>query len=152
MDFGIRRVTPEDAEKLSDIAYSAKAHWGYPQRWMKIWKPQFDFPPIYFEDRDGWVAEIDGEPIAFYTIEEKNSHAWIENMWVSPAYIGNGIGKQLFMDALSRSRQRGYLVLRLESDPNAQGFYENIGMRKIGESSYPMDDRVRFLPVMEIKL
>lgn len=143
---------PGDAQMLSDIAYSAKAHWGYPQRWMEIWKPQFDFPPSYFEQYESWKVEFNGRHIAFYTLQEKNSNAWIENMWVLPEYIGYGIGRQLFIHALSRSRGLGYSKLQLEADPNAFGFYENMGMYKIGESSYPMEGQPRILPVMEIML
>lgn len=152
MKIKFRQAVPEDAKILSDIAYSAKAHWGYPDHWMEIWKPQFDFPPSYFENTESWVAEIDGEPIAFYTIEEKNNKAWIENFWVHPEHMGKGVGKQLFMDAITRSRQKGHLILRLESDPNAQGFYEHMGMYKVGESSYPIEGQPRTLPVMELVL
>ena len=104
MQIKFRRALPEDAKALSVIAYSAKAHWGYPKRLMEIWKPQFDFPPSYFEDRDGGVADIDGEPIAFYTIEEKDGKAWIENLWVHPQHMGKGIGKHLFLAGLSSSQ------------------------------------------------
>ncbi|MDX1378282.1 MAG: GNAT family N-acetyltransferase [Anaerolineales bacterium] len=152
MEIKIRRAVPNDAPALSAIAYSAKAHWGYPKRWMEIWKPQFDFLPVYFEERDSWVAEVDGKPIAFYTLEERDNKAWIENLWVHPDYMGKRIGKQLFMHALTRSRQKGHLILQLEADPNALGFYENMGMYKVGETNYPIEGQTRILPVMEIKL
>jgi GNAT superfamily N-acetyltransferase len=152
MKIKIRQAVPNDAPTLSSIAYLAKAHWGYPKRWMEIWKPQFDFSPRYFEERDGWVAEADGKPIAFYTLEEKSTKAWIENLWVHPDYIGRHIGKRLFMHALSHSRQKGHPILQLEADPNAVGFYKTMGMYKIGETRYPIEGQTRILPVMEIKL
>ena len=152
MNINIRRTLPEEAGHLSEIAFSAKAHWGYLKRWMEIWKPQFDFTSEYFEKHESWTAEVDGEPVAFYTLQEKDGNAWIENMWVHPNSIGKGAGKLLFLHALSRSRQKGHLVLRLEADPNALGFYEKMGMYKVGESSYPIEGQPRFLPLMEIKL
>jgi len=36
MNFQIQRVKPEQAPALSKIAFSAKAYWGYPERWMEI--------------------------------------------------------------------------------------------------------------------
>lgn len=30
---------PEDAASLTEIAFSSKAHWGYPDHWMKEWLP-----------------------------------------------------------------------------------------------------------------
>lgn len=152
MEINIRRVLPREADILSQIAFSAKAHWGYPQRWMEIWRPQFTFSADYFEKNESWTAEIDGRPIAFYTLQEKNNNAWIENLWVFPDYMGMGIGKALFLHALSCSRQKGHLILQLESDPNAVSFYEKMGMIKVGESNYPIENQPRILPIMEIML
>ena len=152
MEINIRRVLPGEADILSQIAFSAKAHWGYPQLWMETWRSQLTFSPRYFEDGESWVAEINNTPIAFYTVLEKNDGAWIENLWVLPDYMGMGTGKKLFLHAVSRSRQRGYLVLQLEADPNAVGFYEKMGMVKVGESSHPIEDQQRILPVMEMML
>jgi ribosomal protein S18 acetylase RimI-like enzyme len=152
MNIKIRPALPEEANILSHIAYSAKAHWGYPQRWMEIWKPQLTFSPEYFKDNENWVAEKDGTPIAFYTLLEKDSKAWIENLWVLPEWIGKGIGRRLFLHALSRSRLNEYLILQLEADPNAVSFYKKQGMYKIGESLYEVEGQPRILPLMEIKL
>ena len=87
----IRPALPEEADLLSHIAYSAKAHWGYPERWMEIWKPQLTFSSEYFTTNESWVAEKDGNPVAFYTLWEKKGDAWIENLWVRPEFIGMGI-------------------------------------------------------------
>jgi len=148
----IRRVVPKEADVLSKIALSAKAHWGYPERWMEIWVPQLTFSPHYFEENESWVAVYDGKPIAFYTLQEKNGIAWVENLWVLPEYIGQGVGKQLFLHAASRSRDLGYKTLQLEADPNPVGFYERMGMRKIGERHSEIEDEPRILPIMEMIL
>jgi ribosomal protein S18 acetylase RimI-like enzyme len=148
----IRRVLPDEAATLSQIALAAKRHWGYPERWMEIWKPQLTFSPEYFEENESWVAEINSAPIAFYTLLEKDGSAWIENLWVSPEYIGKGAGKRLFLHALELSRQRGYKKLQLEADPNAVGFYEKMGMKKIGEQVSEVEGQPRILPIMALEL
>ena len=152
MNLQIRRALPEEANVLSQIAFSAKAHWGYPRRWMEIWKPQLTFSPEYFEENEGWVAETNGIPVAFYTLQEKAGNAWIENLWVSPDFIGQGIGKGLFLHAVELARQHGYKTLQLEADPNAVGFYEKIGMHQIGERHSDVENEPRILPIMEMKL
>jgi GNAT superfamily N-acetyltransferase len=152
MNIQIRRALPEEAGVLSQIAFSAKAHWGYPKRWMGIWKPQLTFSPAYFEENEGWVAEIDGRPMAFYTLQEKAGNAWIEDLWVSPEVIGKGVGKRLFLHAAELSRQRGFKALQLEADPNAVGFYEKMGMVQIGERHSEIEKEPRILPIMEMKL
>ena len=148
----IRRAFREETTALSQIAFAAKAIWGYPKRWLEIWKPQLTFGPEYFEENESWVAETNGVPVAFYTLQEKDGNAWLENLFVSPELIGKGVGKKLFLHAVELSRRRGYLTLQLEADPNAVGFYEKMGMYKIGERHSKVDSQPRLLPIMEIKL
>jgi ribosomal protein S18 acetylase RimI-like enzyme len=148
----IHRAIPEEADILSQIAFSAKAHWSYPERWLEIWKPQLTFSPEYFEENESWVA-VDGEkPIGFCTLQEKHGNAWIENLWILPEFIGKGIGKRLFLHAVELSRQRGYEILQLEADPNAFGFYKKMGMQAIGERQSEVEGQPRILPIMEMKL
>lgn len=148
----IRLVNPKEADVLTQIALSAKAHWGYPERWMEIWTPQLTFSPEYFEENESWVAIMENRPIAFYTLQDKDGIAWIENLWVLPEYMGQGVGKQLFLDTISRARGMGYKTLQLEADPNAVGFYEKMGMHKIGERIGEVEGWPRVLPVMEMDL
>lgn len=152
MNFQITRATPDQAAELTCIAQAAKAHWGYPRRWLEMWAPQLTFSPQYFEENEGWAAVLDGRPIGFYTLQEEDGNACIENLWVLPEFIGKGVGKALFLHAVERSRQRGYTVLQLEADPNAAGFYERMGMHKIGEHQYELEGQPRSLPIMEMEL
>src|SRR5918996_5091187 len=118
----IRRVIPKEADVLTQIAISAKAYWAYPECWMEIWRPQLTFSPEYFEGNESWVAVNGAKPIAFYTLQEKNGNAWLENLWVLPEYIGKGVGNLLFLHAIGLARQHGYQNLQLGADPNAAGF------------------------------
>lgn len=148
----IREVRADEYGLLSEIAISAKRHWGYPERWMEIWTPQLTFTPDYFEEHEGWVVEDGDRPIAFYTLDDHNGTAWLENLWVLPEYIGKGIGKELFHHATALARRRGYKSLQLEADPNAMGFYEKMGMKKVGERQSEVDGSTRILPIMETAL
>lgn len=148
----IQRVNPNHAEQLTQIALAAKAYWGYPERWLEIWKPELTFRPEYFIHHEGWAAMIENNSIGFYTLEERNGNAWLENLWVLPEYIGKGVGKALFLHAAELSCQRGYWILQLEADPNAAGFYEKMGMYKIRERHSEVDGHPRVLPIMEMRL
>jgi ribosomal protein S18 acetylase RimI-like enzyme len=131
---------------------AAKRHWGYPERWMEIWKPQLTFSTEYLEENESWIAEINGTPSAFYTLLEKDGSAWLENLWVDPQFIGRGVGKRLFQHAVEVARQRGIKTLQLEADPNALGFYEKMGMHKAGERHSVVEGHPRCLPIMELNL
>jgi len=43
-------------------------------------------------------------------------------------------------------------VLEIESDPNAQGFYERMGAKKAGEVVGEVDSQPRVLPLLEVKI
>ena len=148
----IRYAVPNDAEVLSRIAIKAKAHWGYPENLMQVWMPTLRFDAEYFIENKSWVAVVDNRPVAFYTLQDKAGTAWIENLWVLPEYIGKGVGRRLFLHALSQAREHGYKTLQLEADPNALGFYEKMGMSKIGDRRSDVDGQPRVLPMMEIDL
>ncbi len=57
-----------------------------------------------------------------------------------------------FRHALVRCRKHGIKVLKVESDPNAVGFYEKMGARRVGEHHTEVDGQPRQLPVLEVKL
>ena len=148
----IQRVTPEQAIELSNIAFAAKAHWGYPERWMAMWKPQLTFSAEYFEQYESWAAFDGDRPVAFYTLEERKGNAWLENLWVLPEYMGKSIGKALFLHAVELCRSRGYKILQLEADPHAVGFYKKMGMHQVRARRYEIEGKPRILPTMEMKL
>jgi ribosomal protein S18 acetylase RimI-like enzyme len=152
MNLVIRQATPEDSASLSHIALSAKKYWGYPDHWIELWTPQLTFKPEYFSNQDTWIADLDIRIAGFYTLQETNGNGWLENLWILPDFIEQGIGKRLFQDAVSRSRQMGHLILQLEADPNAVGFYEKMGMRRIGERRSEIEGQPRVLPIMEMSL
>jgi GNAT superfamily N-acetyltransferase len=76
----------------------------------------------------------------------------VEHLWVLPDFIGKGIGAKLFRRMLAKCREMGVKVLEIESDPNAQGFYERMGARKVGEVVSQVDGQPRVLPLLEIAI
>ena len=119
---------------------------------MKIWEPELTFSSKYFDENESWIAETNGRPVAFCTLQEKEGNAWLENLWVSPELIGQGVGKRLFLHAVELARQRGYEILQLEADPNAVGFYEKMGLHRIGDRHSEIEGQPRILPIMEMTL
>ena len=119
---------------------------------MELWRPQLTFNADYFEQYESWVAVLDETSVGFCTLLDKSGNAWIEDLWVLPEHMGKGIGKALFLYAAVLARQRGYQKLQLEADPNAVGFYEKMGMQRIGERRSEVEGQPRILPIMEIQL
>lgn len=148
----IRHAVPEDAGKLTEIAIAAKRHWNYPERWIQIWIPQLTFKPEDISSSEIFVAMVDGEMAGFYRLIKNPPRAVLEDLWVAPNFMGRGIGKILFEHAASICRSANETAMELDADPNAQGFYEKMGMHQVGEKKTEVDGQPRILPVMEIKL
>ena len=145
------RARPEHADALTQIAIAGKRHWNYPESWIQLWLPLLTITPSYIAGHEIWLALADEQPVAFYSLKGDGESLWLDNLWVLPAFMGQGIGEFLFRHALIRCRKRDASVLRIESDPNAQGFYEKMGAVKVDELRGEMDGQVRVLPVMEIQ-
>jgi len=148
----IRISTSNQAESLTQIAFTAKRHWGYPERWIQFWSPILTITPEFIERNETYVAFLDDVPVGFCAISTEDKKASVEHLWVLPEYIGKGIGVDLFKYMLSKCRGMRVKVLEIESDPNAQGFYENMGANRVGEVVGEVDGKQRVLPLLEIKV
>jgi GNAT superfamily N-acetyltransferase len=148
----IERTLLEHAGILTEIAISAKRHWNYPERWIEIWLPSLTISPEYISQNETWMAVVDTTMAGFYSLHKDGESLWLDNLWVLPEFMGQGIGKQLFQHALERSRAFGASTLKIEADPNAQSFYEKMEARKVGERHSEIDGQPRILPIMEINL
>ena len=148
----IARATPDQAKVLTEIAFTAKRHWDYPERWVQLWSPILTVSPEFIEQHDTYIALKDEKEIGFYAIAVEDERASLEHFWVLPEYMGKGIGAKLFRHALSRCKEIGVHTLEIESDPNAQGFYERMGAKKVRDAIGEVDGQPRVLPVLEITL
>jgi len=146
----IRKASRENSETLTEIALDAKRHWGYPEHWIKHWESDLTISSDFIDAHQVYVSEDDGEIRGFYALCQNGDKAELEHMWVRPAYIGTGIGKELFLDAMERAATLNVSEVELSADPNAAGFYERMGARQVGEVASEIDGEKRKLPRMKI--
>ena len=147
----IRRSSPEEANALTQIALDAKRYWGYPEHWIKHWESDLTISSDFIRDNHVYVADDDGELRGFYALCVTGRKAELEHMWVTPACIGTGIGKELFLDAMERAAALDVNAVELSADPNAAGFYRRMGAMQIGETDSAIDGQVRKLPRMKME-
>jgi N-acetylglutamate synthase-like GNAT family acetyltransferase len=146
----IRKASTENSDTLTQIAHDAKRHWGYPEHWIKHWESDLTITPEFIENNQVYVAEVDGEIRGFYALCVIDDKAELEHMWVQTAYIGTGIGKDLFLDAMERAAKMNVSEVELSADPNAAGFYERMGANRIGDVDSEIDGKPRKLPRMKV--
>ena len=147
----IRSASAADAQALTTIALEAKRYWGYPEHWIKHWESELTISSEYIRDNHVYVHEEDGEIRGFYALCVDGNKAELDHMWVTPAAIGSGIGKELFLDAMERAAKLNVNAVEISSDPNAAGFYKRMGATQIGEVDSPVDGQDRKLPRLKIE-
>ena len=148
----IQRATPNDAEALTRIAFAAKRYWGYPERWMERWRESLTITPEFVGRNEVYAATLNEEILGFYALVGEGREIQLEHLWVSPERIGTGVGRLLFGHAVRRAASLGAETLRIEADPNAEGFYRRMGATRIGETSYPIDGQRRTLPLLVLEV
>ena len=146
----IRAARADDAAVLSHIAVRSKGHWGYDEEFLERARPELEITPEEIERLRVGVAEVDGRPVGFYAIDTASDPAEVLAMFVEPALIGTGAGAALFAAAVDAARDDGVTTLRIESDPNAEGFYRSRGAVRVGERVSRSTGRS--LPLLDLEL
>jgi GNAT superfamily N-acetyltransferase len=145
----IRRGSADERARLKEIAVASKGHWGYEPERVREWADRGDFDRETLDRLALFVAEADGRAIGWASVESRGEAAWLADLWVEPAWIGNGVGTSLFRRAAEHARERGARVLEWEAEPNALGFYEKMGARRLRDST---SEWGRVLSVMGVGL
>lgn len=149
----IRPARTDEAAALTAIAHAAKRHWGYPEAWIERWRDVLTITPAYIRGHVVFVA-VDGDdrPRGFYALVMDGTNAVLDHLWMEPAWMGRGLGRELLVHALATARARGAARLEIDSDPHAEAFYRRMGARRVGEVRADVDGVPRVLPRMEITL
>jgi GNAT superfamily N-acetyltransferase len=144
----IKRASPAEAARLTEIALLAKRHWGYPEQWLRIWREQLTVTPEIIRSHETFSAAADGQAIGFYALGRKGDNPELAHMWVLPEWIGRGVGRALFLHAVERAKALGFRKIEIESDPNAEGFYLRMGARRVGVNVQIVEQQRRELPTL----
>jgi GNAT superfamily N-acetyltransferase len=124
----VRPAGPADHARLRELTFESKAHWGYERGLVRLWADNLGFEP----GQERWVAEVDGEIVGWAgLIPPAEGVAVLDDLWVAPAAMGRGLGGRLFRLAAERARELGAERPEWGADPNAVGFYEKLGGRKL---------------------
>jgi N-acetylglutamate synthase-like GNAT family acetyltransferase len=124
----LRQAAPGDYDRVRELTFESKAHWGYDREFVRRWAEGLSFE----SEEERWVAEVDGEIVAWAAlVPPAGAVAVLDDLWVDPTWIGRGLGSSLFRLAADRARELGAGRLEWGAEPNAVGFYEKLGGRKL---------------------
>jgi GNAT superfamily N-acetyltransferase len=144
----IVRAKPEDADALTEIAFAAKRHWGYPERWIQSWTDILTMRPEFVAANVAYVAIEDDRAVGFYLLTTESDGMDLGHLWILPEAMGRGIGRALFEHAAGEARRLGFQIITIEADPNAEGFYRRMGARRVGTNVTQVEGDRRELPLL----
>jgi GNAT superfamily N-acetyltransferase len=147
----VRRARPDEAAAISDLAFRAKAHWGYDDAFMAACRAELTWSAEEVGRHDVLVWDEDGRLLGTTARIGSDPDARLWAVFVDPAAHGRGIGRALLEELLTRVRAAGCRSLSIGADPNAEGFYRAVGARRVGTvASDTVADRT--LPLMRFDL
>jgi GNAT superfamily N-acetyltransferase len=150
MEPTVRRAAAGDERRLREITIASKGHWGYDPERVRAWVDGLDLPSRIASSRELHVAEADGDVVSWAELlPPADGVCVLDHLWVDPPWIGRGIGTRLLEVAAERARGLGATLLKIESEPNAVGFYTVLGARHVRDETSSWG---RPLPVLELAL
>lgn len=152
--FEIRKARSADVQELSQLAFHAKAYWGYSHTFMEACRPEFTYTSTHINHPQShfYLAEAENRLIDFYGLEQRSAQEMeLIALFVSPSFMGQGYGRILMDHAQSQAISCGAKTLLIQSDPNAEAFYLAVGARHIGQQE---SDSIpgRYLPLLSLNL
>ncbi|MEY2481871.1 MAG: hypothetical protein QOK24_399 [Verrucomicrobiota bacterium] len=143
---------PADACRLTEIAFAAKRHWGYPERWIQTWRDILTMRSEFIAANVAYCACEDGYAVGFYVLTTEADGMHLDHLWILPRAIGRGIGRLLFEHAVEQGKHLGFQTIKIEADPNAEGFYQRMGARRVGTQITEIEGERRELPLLVYQL
>ena len=120
----IRRAEPEDAARLARIHLEArKAAMPptiHPEHEVVAWVSG------NIERDEVWVADVDGTPAAYARL----TGTWLDDLYVDPAYAGQGLGSAL-LDLAKVRQPDGFGLWVFEMNQPARAFYAGHGLVEV---------------------
>ena len=143
----IVRARPEDAAALTEIAFAAKRHWGYPEHWIQCWREILTVTPALVAANPTYSAIEGDHVVGFYSLTAE-PRPDLTHLWVLPDAMGRGIGRALFEHAVKQAGALGFSAFEIEADPNAEAFYLHMGAQRIGINVSEIGGERRELPLL----
>ena len=147
----IEKAKNIDNIELSELTARSKAHWNYSSEQIEKWKDDLTISAEYIDKYEVYKLKEDDKLIGYYSFQSVDyKKVKLDNIFINPEFIGRGYGKILMNHFFKKVKSKGFENIYLDSDPNAEKFYQNLGFKVIGQLENSIKNR--FLPIMELKI
>ncbi|MCE3269144.1 MAG: hydroxyurea phosphotransferase [Burkholderiales bacterium] len=129
----IEQVQLNEIGEINKLLYLSKGYWDYDRIFMDKFMKGFSITEDYLKANSVFSCYYNFVLAGFFAFSNTNDKLELDYFFISPQYIGKGIGKQLWNYCCHIAQEkynRNYFTLW--SDPNAENFYTKMGCKKIG--------------------
>lgn len=130
----LRRASGDDAPALTDLALRSKAVWGYDAGFIDACRAELNLTADDVLRHPTYLLQGPGGPVGHFQLRVRDHTADVWHFFVAPETIRTGLGRRLWHHLERTARAAGVTRLEVDSDPNALGFYQAMGMARAGEA------------------
>jgi GNAT superfamily N-acetyltransferase len=128
----LRVPTVDELPALSALCFRSKAVWGYDNHFMEACRRELTIEPSDLRSTAIAVAEKNDKIVGVVQIKVIGSEADLLKLFVEPATLRGGVGRDLFVWAADQATGSGADRLVIEADPDAAPFYRRMGAQDCG--------------------
>jgi GNAT superfamily N-acetyltransferase len=125
--FQLRTPSFDEAAILTELCLRSKAVWGYDEEFMRACRGELTLTASIMQSSYLKVADIDGHLVGVVQVTVKGELAALDKLFIEPTRLRAGAGKALFEWATTAAREAGAVIMVIEADPDAAGFYGRMG-------------------------
>lgn len=143
-------ASSDDSSLLTDTAFKSKRKWNYTEEQMALWTNELTITERYIKENHVFKILDKTNYLGFFSLVIKDKYIEIDHFWLLPENIQKGYGSITF-DFIQQTAQRlNYNILRVFSEPHANGFYSKMGGKIVQSKESKV--KGRFLDVYEFKI
>jgi GNAT superfamily N-acetyltransferase len=136
---------------INALIAAAKRTWRYDPGYLAAAMPLLRIDAAYLASHPWFEARRSGVLVGFAALEAQPDAMLVDHLWVAPHAQRTGIGAGLFGECVARARADNARVLRILSDPPAEGFYLRMGALRVATKPSRIAGGPVF-PVLELSL
>jgi ribosomal protein S18 acetylase RimI-like enzyme len=124
----------DSLDDINGLIARSKAFWTWPEGYLEQALPLHRVSLAYLRSNPCFeVLDANNRLVAFVSVVVSDARVVLDNLWVMPKLIGNGIGRLACEHVFRSVRERGFTELWVFPDPPAEGFYVKVGFSDTGE-------------------
>lgn len=122
-----------DLDDINSLIRNSKSYWGYSSSFLEDFMTHWGVKKRYLYTNEVILFEAKNELIGLFAFKmDMENTPELDLFFVNPTYIGKGVGRSMWQQALFHARHHGWSEFKIITDPHAEQFYKHMGAQTTG--------------------